>query len=412
CVCTHATDININKLSADDFKALDNIISERVEDGTTPAVALAIFQRDTPLLNAAWGSLAPDEHTQATQTSTLFDLASLTKLYTTIAFLSLVSEEKLYLHTPVVNVIPEFGKINPRPMGGGQDPHSKELFPVNEDFAGQSVDVALVNCFHLLTHTSGLPAWRDVYTVADAPVEPPADDPLTQSERWSKAIERLVSYDFIAPPEHAVIYSDIGLMLLGEIVRRTHDENGTLEDAIKARVLGDRFPNTLFNPLRKGFTQEQIAPTEQDTTWRQRRVHGEVHDENAHGVGGIAGHAGLFSTAMEVALLGNIWLNHSERMLRIDPELAGASVELQAQTGADRRGLGWMLKSAENSSAGDYLSASSYGHTGFTGTSLWIDPDNKLSIALLTNRVYNGREHIGIHALRRAVHDAIGKALT
>lgn len=408
---THATDIKTNKLSTDDFKALDSIIHERVKDGTTPAVALAIFQHDTPLLNAAWGSLDPDNNTMPTQTSTLFDLASLTKLYTTIAFLSLVSEEKLYLHTPVVNMIPEFGHINPRPIGGGQDPHSKEVFPVSEEFAGQSVDVALINCFHLLTHTSGLPAWRDVYTVADTPLAPPNADPIPQTERWSKALERLVAYDFVAPPAHGIIYSDIGLMLLGEIVRRTHDANGTLEDAIKARVLEDRFPNTVFNPLSNGLTREQIAPTEEDTTWRQRRIHGEVHDENAHGVGGIAGHAGLFSTAMEVALLGNIWLNHSERMLHIDLELAGASVELQAQTGADRRGLGWMLKSGENSSAGDYLSASSYGHTGFTGTSLWIDPDNKLSIALLTNRVYNGRERIGIHALRRAVHNAIGKAL-
>ncbi|MEL6525709.1 MAG: serine hydrolase, partial [Chloroflexota bacterium] len=356
---TQATDVNISKLSQDDFKALDSIINERVEDGTTPAVTLAIFQHDTPILNAAWGSLDPEEKTAPTQTKTLFDLASLTKLYTTMAFLSLVSEEKLYLHTPVVNVIPEFGNINPRPIGGGQDPHSKEMFPINEEFTGQSVDVALINCFHLLTHTSGLPAWRDVYTIADAPVTPSNTDPLTQSERWSKALKKLVSYDFIAPPEHGVIYSDIGLMLLGEIVRRTHDADGTLEEAIKARVLGDRFPSTLFNPLRNGFSREQIAPTEEDTTWRKRRIHGEVHDENAHGVGGIAGHAGLFSTAMEVALLGNIWLNHSERMLRIDPELAGASVELQAQTGADKRGLGWMLKSAENSSAGDYLSASS-----------------------------------------------------
>lgn len=402
-----ATDISLNKLPESVYNSLNQRISQAVEDTVAPSAALSIFHYDAPILNAAWGWIDPDTRNLPTQTGTLFDLASVTKLYTTLAFLTLIMDEKVYLHSPITNIIPEFGKSGLRDIDGGQNPHTKEYLPIDEGLFGQKIDPNLVNCFQLLTHTSGLPPWRDVYTLADAPVEPPTPDLLAQSERWALALQKLVSYNFVNYPESEIRYSDIGLMLLGEIVSRLHSQSGELDKAIKDRVLGDRFSNTLFNPMYNGYTKEQIAPTEMDDTWRKRRIWGEVHDENSNGVGGIAGHAGLFSTAFEVALFGNIWLNHSEKLLRIDPELAGASVELQAQTGNDVRGLGWMLKSQKNSSAGDKFSPKSYGHTGFTGTSLWIDPQEKLVVALLTNRVYAGREQVGIHDLRRDIHTII-----
>lgn len=406
-----ATDISLNKLSSPVMSALNKRISEAVTDRITPSVALSIFHYDAPILNGAWGWLDPDERKLPTQTTTLFDLASLTKLYTTVAFLTLVMEEKVYLHSPLVTVIPEFGQSGLRDIDGGQNPHTKEYLPIGEGLAGQKIDPTIVNYFQLLTHTSGLPPWRDVYNLADAPVQPPEIDALSQSERWALAVEKLCNYKFVNHPELEIRYSDIGLMLLGEAVSRLHSQSGELDKAIKDRVLGDRFSNTLFNPMHNGYVQEQIAPTEYDDTWRKRRIWGEVHDENSNGVGGIAGHAGLFSTAFEVGLFGNVWLNHSEKLLKIDPELAGASVELQAQTGNDMRGLGWMLKSPSNSSAGDKFSSQSYGHTGFTGTSLWIDPKEKLVVALLTNRVYDGREQVGIHALRRDIHDIIAESV-
>lgn len=402
-----ANTVRLNKLPDSVLNALKNRISQAVNENVTPSVALAIFHYDSPILNAAWGWIDPEERTMPTQTDTLFDLASLTKLYTSVAFLSLIGEEKVYLYSPLVNIIPEFADGEMRAIGAGQDPHTKEMLSVPDNLDGQKVDPSNVTCFQLLTHTSGLPAWRDVYTVADAPVEPPAQDSVSREERWSKAVEKLVGYDFTDLPETGINYSDIGLMLLGEAVSRLHSQSGELDKAIEARVLGDRFTNTVFNPMYKGFSREQIAPTEQDDTWRKRRVWGEVHDENANGAGGVAGHAGLFSTAFEVGLFGNVWLNHAEKLLKIDPELAGASVELQAQTGNDVRGLGWMLKSPKSSSAGDKFSPQSYGHTGFTGTSLWIDPQEKLVVALMTNRVYAGREKEGIHELRRDVHDII-----
>lgn len=404
-----ANQISNNKLPDATLKLLSERISESVEANITPAVSVAIFHYDTPVLDASWGWLDPEEKQMPTQPSTLFDLASVTKLYTTVTFLSLVSDESVGLHTPLVNLIPEFGKQSPRDIDGGQDPHTKEYLPVEEGLEGKTVNPEQVNCFHLLTHTSGLPPWRDVYTVADAPLEPPQADPISRQERWQRALDQLCSYNFVGLPDSIIRYSDIGIMLLGEVISRLHSQSGELDKAIKDRILVDRFPNTTFNPMYNGFKREQIAPTEYDATWRKRRVWGEVHDENSNGLGGVAGHAGLFSTAFEVALFGNIWLNRSERMFKIDPELAGASVELQAQTGTEVRGLGWMLKSPQNSAAGDKFSPNSYGHTGFTGTSLWIDPREKLVVALLTNRVYPGREKLGIHELRRDVHDIIAE---
>lgn len=399
--------VKLSKLSNNAMRALNQHIMAAVETGETPAVSIAIFHKDAPVLEAAWGWLDPEEKQKPVQNDTLFDLASVTKLYTTVAFLSLLGEEKVGLYQPIVDVLPEFGKISPRAVDGGQDPHSKENLPTPDDLKGKKVNPKTVNFFHLLTHTSGLPPWRDVFSVAPAPVEAPNKDPHSRQERWAKAYEAICGYNFVGEVDTIVRYSDIGLMLLGEAIARLHDGTSDLQNAIQARVLGDRYQRTCFNPLQAGFDRDEIAPTETDETWRKRRIWGEVHDENANGVGGVAGHAGLFSTAFEVALFGNIWLNHAEKLLHIDPEIAGASVELQAQTGAELRGLGWMLKSAEESSAGDKFSMASYGHTGFTGTSLWIDPKEKLVVAMLTNRVYNGRERMGIRPLRRAVHDII-----
>jgi CubicO group peptidase (beta-lactamase class C family) len=135
-----------------------------------------------------------------------------------------------------------------------------------------------------------------------------------------------------------------------------------------------------------------------------------VHDENACGLGGVAGHAGLFGTAYAVACLGESWRQQPEDRLGIRPEISAEARVLHAESGGQRRGLGFALKALEDSSAGEQMSARTFGHTGFTGTSLWIDPDAHLTIAVLTNSVYYGRDSQGYadtHGFRRAVHDAI-----
>ncbi|MEO1287644.1 MAG: serine hydrolase domain-containing protein [Chloroflexota bacterium] len=392
----------VDGFDADTISQVNKIIQEAVQERITPAVALAVMQKGELLVDSVWGYLDTDAQAYPVTTSHYFDLASVTKLYTTVALLTLMTRDNLALDTPLVDIIPEFGNNSPRSIDGGQDPHSKQRQDVHPEYAGQMVDPAQVTIFHLLTHMSGLPPWRDVYTIAPAPVPPTEEDPISQSERWRLAVERLCSYAFVAPPDTGVRYSDIGLMLLGEVVARLYGQS--LDRAIADLVSSD----VIFNPVKNGISQAQTIPTEIDDIWRKRRIWGEVHDENACGVGGVAGHAGLFANAQMVAEFGQRWL---ARDYTIADNLYKEATTLQAQTGNEVRGLGWMLRSVNNSSSGDFFSADSYGHTGFTGTSLWIDPQRQLVVALLTNRVYDGRAKIGIHALRRAVHDAIIKGV-
>ena len=363
-----------------------------------PAITLVAYRRGKPVVNRAWGYIDPDNRQIPVTVEALFDLASVTKLFTVSTFLVLASQKGIALDTPVVQFLPEFGIENPRSIEGGQDAHTKEMLPVVPDLADHTVDPSSVTIWHLLTHTSGLPPWRDVYTIAPPP-EPAAG--YTRQYRWQLALQRLVTYPFVDTVGAGIHYSDIGLMLLGEIVARLHGTS--LEEAIQHHVLSPlNLSDTMFNPT---IGREQIAPTEYDATWRCRRVWGEVHDENACGLGGVAGHAGLFGSASSVARFGLAWL--TQQTLQISPSLWQQAITEQVKDGPERRGLGWMLRSEENSSAGDLMSMESFGHTGFTGTSLWIDPTRELVVALLTNRVYWGRDPAGIHRLRRAVHDAL-----
>lgn len=394
------------KISTPDLDAIITPILETV----APAVTLVAIWQGEAIINQAWGWIDPDTRKIPVTLETRFDLASVTKLFTVTAFLQLVSARRVKLATPVVEVIPEFGLLNPRRMDGGQDPHSKQVLPTPDAVIGKTVDPTAVTFFHLLTHTSGLPAWRDVFNAAGpAPVPPPQRDSISRAERWSRGLSGIYSYPFVALPDEKVIYSDIGLMLLGEAVSRLAGK--PLDAAIQKNVTAPlNLTSVTFCPLENGLSREQIAPTENDPTWRKRRCWGEVHDENACGVGGVAGHAGLFGAVGDVAAFGQAWLNQDPR-LNIDAELLTLAVQEHAETEGNRKGLGWMLKAHEGSSLGDYFDLSSYGHTGFTGTSLFIDPTQQLVVALLTNRVYPGREVPGIFELRHAVHTFIEKAV-
>ena len=218
----------------------------------------------------------------------------------------------------------------------------------------------------------------------------------------------MVEFPFAGTVGDTVRYTDIGIMLLGEAVARL--QGCRLDQALQELVLQPLGLKTFtYNPVTNGIARDNIVPTEYDDHWRQRRAWGEVHDENACGVGGIAGHAGLFATAQDVARFGQAWLIGDPR-LAMSRELLTTATRQQV-SGQFRLGLGWMLKAASDSSAGDHFSADSYGHTGFTGTSLWIDPRRELVCAVLTNRVYYGRDPDGIHSFRRAFHDIIAEAV-
>ncbi len=386
---------------------LDSIMAQHV-GVTFPMCALAVMHRGQGVVHKAWGAC---EGVAATP-ETLFDIASISKLFTTTVFLQLVSSGRVGLDDPLCGVLPEFATTGPRPIEGGQDPHTLLRQQVEPELAKQTVDPRQVTFRHVLTHTSGLPAWRDVFAVTGPVPNPPeAHRPLDSIARWAQALPVIYNYPFIDQPGQRVVYSDIGLMLLGQAVQVLCRQ--PLEQVIEAQVLRPLgLQHTMFNPVHSGrATLAQTAPTEMDARWRLRRVWGEVHDENACALGGVAGHAGLFATAMDVARFGQAWLAVPAQ-LGVDAELAAQAITEQACTEDVRRGLGFVIKSRLNASAGDLFSEDSFGHTGFTGTTLWVDPQRQGVVACLTNGVYLGRGTHAPHAFRRQLHDVLAKSLS
>jgi len=211
--------------------------------------------------------------------------------------------------------------------------------------------------------------------------------------------------DLVYPPGSRSVYSDPGIILLGEILEQVAGQ--PLETFVRERVLEPLgMKDTMYLPP-PGLLP-RIAPTEFDP-WRGRLVHGEVHDENAFAMGGIAPHAGLFSTAGDLSRFAQMMLNGG-----IGGMVSRGTIELftrKAGIPESDRALSWDTKSAEGCSAGTLLSPSSFGHTGFTGTSMWIDPERQLYVILLTNRVHPTRENNLIREARPAVADAVVRAL-
>jgi len=393
-----------------------------------PAAVLHVRQGGTAIFERAYGDLDPDTGHRPTQAGGLFDLASLTKLFTATAFIRLVEAGRVTLTTPVAEVLPEFA--GRRPIGPSEDPLASATIPPDPQFAGQEVDTGTVTFWHLLTHTSGLAAWRSLYREeagsrsqgsgtrdlgsgirewgTGGPL--PHLVPAALRARRISAIYR--HYGFAYPPGARVVYSDLGFILLGEAIARL--AGVPLEVYLRRAVLEPLgLRKTTYNPLAHGISPEEIVPTE-FCAWRHRRCIGEVHDENSASLSGVAGHAGLFSTAAEVAALGQLYLDggiyNGVRLLA--PETVAEMVRVQVGGDEDPRGLGWHQRSAGYSSSGHGFSPRSFGHTGFTGTSLWVDPDRALVVALLTNRVYYGRDPQSIMDLRPRLHDTVITSLT
>jgi CubicO group peptidase (beta-lactamase class C family) len=392
-----------------ELAALDAVIHEGLAT-TAPAISLCVYLEGGRLIERAEGYLDPETRAQPVTPETLFDLASVTKLFTATAFLMQVAEGKVKLNAPLAEVVPEFAAGGPRPIGPTQDPHTLALLPPDADAPGGLIDPASITFHHLLTHTAGLAPWRDLFAqVGPTPPPPGTPDPVSPAERMAKALALIGALPFADAPGRTVRYSDLGLILLGVAVARL-DGAESLDEVIASRVTRPHgLDATRFNPGPPDHHPAGIAPTEFDARWRGRRAHGEIHDENACGLGGVAGHAGLFSTAREVAHFGHLWLLSMDHAGFLPVDLARHALREHAVTGVERRGLGWMLRSVEPgiSSSGQYFDRNSFGHTGFTGTSLWVDPDRRLVVALMTNRVYHGRDADAIIAFRKALHDAV-----
>ncbi|HEX6048420.1 MAG TPA: serine hydrolase domain-containing protein [Gemmatimonadaceae bacterium] len=295
----------------------------------------------------------------------IWDMASLTKVIAmTSALMQLVDRGTVDLDAPVGRYVAEF-------VGPGKE---------------------RVTVRHLLAHTSGLPAWRPLYKE-------------TYTPDAARALAVATPLDTAAGVR--MVYSDLGAIILGALVERV---SGLTLDAYVARHV--------FGPLgmtSTGYRPDpglvpRIAPTEFDP-WRQRKIHGEVHDENAFGLGGVSGHAGLFSSGHDLARFARMYLGGGtlDGTRVLSPATIREFTTVQDST-VSNRALGWETPNGSNS-AGRIMTRPAFGHTGFTGTSIWMDPSRDLFVILLTNRVNPTRQNSRIGGVRVALADAVVRVM-
>jgi CubicO group peptidase (beta-lactamase class C family) len=367
------------------MEALDKLLREALGKVYT-AAQVEVRWRNAVIYRAQFGTLDAEgrqngDGVQRVTRHTRFDYASLTKLFTTLAFLRLVDSGRVQLEQPVCSVLPALR--GERPIQPYPDPLKPGALVQVVPPTAQKVDAAQVTFYHLLTHSSGLAAWLDLRAAPDVDAR--------------RAM--CLNSPFSAPLGERTIYSDIGYILLGMALEALTDH--PLRELMQRLVLRPLELSAAYSPI---LPPESVPPTEL-CAWRGKRIQGEVHDENAATLGGAAGHAGLFGTAGDVALIGQLYLDEGGGF--ISPRLARAAVRPQIGD----RGLGWQMRPADPTATVHALSPSSYGHTGFVGNSLWIDPERQLVAALLTNNVFFGRQDRTILTFRRQFHDTLINAL-
>jgi len=349
-----------------------DVVERAVADKAFPGATLVVGYHGKVAVHA-FGKLRYDAKAQATTVKTMYDVASLTKVIVTTTLVAKLVEgdfpSPLNLDAPVERYLPEWAT--------GPQPEWRQRVTVR----------------HLLTHTSGLPPFKEYWRTSKS-----KQDTLT------KIFAEPLEYE----PGTKEIYSDLGIILMAEIIERLTGR--TLDDLANQYIfapLGMR--DSMYKPPKKLWPT--IAPTEFDARFRKRLVQGEVHDENAYAIGGVSGHAGLFSTAPDLAAFCQMLLNGGvyahQRILK---RTTIAQFTTPQQLSGGTRTLGWAVPT-EGGSSGHYFSAHSFGHTGFTGTSIWIDPDRELFVVFLTNRVNPTREDQKIAKVRPELHDAVMQAL-
>jgi len=371
------------------FDAVEDAFQDSIVQGVFPGAVVLVGKGEDIVYEQAFGyrSLVPDK--TALYANTIFDLASLTKpLATTTAILLLVREKKLRLDDQVTRFIPTYGVFG------------KNLTTVR----------------HLLNHSSGLPAWKPFYEEIIKFEKAGRINFIASRAAKNFVLEQIHREKTLDPPGGRSLYSDLGFMLLGEIVETI--SGTTLDRFCQERVfrpLGLR--STAFVDLTQLKTrrlepiEEIIAPTE-NCPWRKKILCGEVHDDNAYAMGGVAGHAGLFSSARDIhALIAylNRCFHGNDRLL---PEaLITQFLTKDESVPNSSYALGWDTPSPKESASGNYFSPRSVGHMGFTGTSVWWDLEKNCHVILLTNRVHPSRKNDKIKEFRPHIHDLIMKAL-
>jgi CubicO group peptidase (beta-lactamase class C family) len=348
------------------------LLKQAVQERVFPGASLAVVHRGEL---AAWRGIgrftyAPDS--PPVTPTTVFDLASVTKAVATTAMAMILYERGLLsLDQAVVDTLPEFGLAE----DGSPSPDPRR----------RHVTVRM-----LLAHSSGLADYAKFFLRAGTA---------------SELVRHACTAPLAEPPMHRACYSDIGFIVLGELLARLAGEPL------------DRFcQREIFVPLGMNTARycppaewkSEIPPTVDDREFRMRVIQGEVHDENASVMGGISGHAGLFANALDVALFGHCMLSGGSPI--VSPETVRLFATRQAEPPGTSRALGWDTPSAPSQS-GRYFSPSSFGHLGYTGTSLWCDPVRQCAVVLLTNRTWPDRSTQQIKRVRPLVHDAVLEAI-
>jgi len=356
------------------FASVYRVLEEAIATRAFPGCVFGVLAGGEVALEGAFGRFTYEAGSQEVTPETRFDVASLTKVVgTTAAAMLLVERGQMDLETPLAEIVPEFL--------AGRAPGDQARF---------------VTLRHLLAHNSGLPGYAELFRTATTP---------------GGLMKACMALPLEAEPGKRAEYSDPGFIVLGRALEVLMGER---LDTWLAHEVFDRLnmASTGFCPIPA--ERRSIPPTEQDTWFRHQLIQGEVQDESAWVLGGVAGHAGLFSTVGDLlgfcsAILKTAAEPQTSATL-FDREGLNRFTERQMPAG-NERALGWDTPSAKNSSAGKYFSARSVGHLGFSGCSLWIDLDAAVAVVLLTNRTWPDRKSQLIRDVRPAFHDAVREAL-
>jgi CubicO group peptidase (beta-lactamase class C family) len=354
---------------------LTALLQAHIDAGEFPSAVYLVADRGRVVYDDALGYSVVEPYRVANKLDTIYDLASLTKpLITGLLCSRRIELGELTLDSAVAHYLPEFDRTD------------KQMITVRE----------------LLTHTSGLPAWRPLYVLTE-------DQP-------DRAAGAIASLDLEYKPGTRVVYSDLGFIALGILLERMTGHR--LAVMAQHEIFEPlKLKQTFFNPeiaLQTGIAacetgnayeldmcKQMGTPVYENS--RKRLIWGEVHDGNAYFLGGAAGHAGLFSTASETFLLAQQFLESSTRLLA--PDTCKLFRENMTAGLEEARSIGWQLAATKDSTAGTDLPTDSFGHNGFTGTSVWIDPQHQRVFILLTNRTHaRALPFANINAVRREFH--------
>jgi len=363
------TVLNLNFVSAQNskfnFTKVDKLIHGAIKDSVFPGAVLLISKEGKTIYKNAYGNFTYNKKSSKVTLNTIYDLASLTKVVaTTTAAMICIDENLFHLNDKVIKYIPGF------------DNNGKENITIK----------------NLLMHNSGLPAYKRFYKLYST-----ADE----------VIKDIYETKLIYKTGSKTVYSDLSMIVLAKVIEKV--TGMPFDKFVKQKILNPlQMKNTFFNP--PGSIKYKIAPTEFDNYWRHRQLQGEVHDETASLLNGVSGNAGLFSSVGDLSNFLTMILNNGTYKNRriIKEETVKLFTTKQPNS---KRALGWDIKSPTKSSAGKLFSPRSFGHTGYTGTSMWVDPEKKLFVIFLTNRVYPTRENRKIIKFRPVLHDEIIKSI-